>query len=117
MKRLDAKYSHIESSVGVEKFSKRAFGNIAAAGESDVWMKRALLGFKTRLERGFLHALVNLEEMRMTGADSDPDDFRRTFRGKFSETENRKEKCFELDRAEFFAQPKINIFRHAFEKA
>ena len=36
-------------------------------------------------QRGFLHAFVHLEKMRMSATDADPNDFRRAFRRKCAE--------------------------------
>jgi len=67
-------------------------------------------------EGSFLHAFVELKQVRMTRADTDPDNFRRTFRWKFSKAFDREKERAELDRAEFFAQGKIDIFRHIGEE-
>jgi len=52
-------------------------------------MKRSQIGFESRPDRGFLHAFMQLEKMRMTGADADPKNVRRAFAGKLSEAKNR----------------------------
>ncbi len=91
--------------------------DVAASGQRDVRMKRAKLGFQATLECGFLHAFVKLKQMWMPGADTDPDNLRRTFGRKFAQTDDRKKEGFELDRAEFFSQARIDIFRHTLEKA
>ncbi len=44
-------------------------------------MPGAKLRFDADGQRGFLHALVNLEQMRVRFADADPDNFRRAFEG------------------------------------
>jgi len=79
-------------------------------------MPGAQVCFRPDGESGFLHALVELKQMRMTRADANPNDFRRTFRWKFAEAFDREKERAELDRAEFFAQGKIDIFRHIGEE-
>ena len=69
------------------------------------------IGFESDGKRCVLHAFVELKQMRMTRADADPKNFRRTFRRKFAEAFDREKKRAELDRAEFFAKGKIDIFR------
>jgi len=50
-----------------------------ATRDRDVRMPRPKLRFDADGQRGFLHALVNLEQMRVRFADADPDNFRRAF--------------------------------------
>jgi len=79
--------------------------------ERDVRMPRTQIGFEPNGQRCILSALVKLKEMRMAFSDSDPDDFRRTFRWKRPDALDRKKKCAELDYAQFFAQRHIDTFR------
>src|SRR5713101_4029375 len=55
--------------------------------------------------------------MRMPAPDADPNNFRRTFRRKCSYAYDRQKKGAENNRAEFFAQRKIDIFRNVAEEA
>ncbi len=80
-----------------KKWPHRFRGNIAAAREGDVRMKRAQIGFEPCVERGFLHAFVQLEKMRMPGADADPNDARPAFARKCAEAGNGKEERFPRD--------------------
>src|SRR6516162_9870995 len=67
-------------------------------------------------ERGFLHAFVDLKQMRVRFADTDPDNLRSTFCRKGSDTSNRQKERAELDRSKFFTQREINILRHIGEE-
>jgi len=60
-------------------------------------------GLDSDRERGFLDAFVKLKQMRMAGAGADPDYFHQSFRRKSANAFQRKEKCAELNRIEFFA--------------
>ena len=78
-------------------------------------MERPQIGLEPRGEDGFLDALVELEQMRMAGADADPKNVRPTFAGKLSEAGNRKKECFPRDCAEIFSSF-LNIARNVPEK-
>lgn len=54
-------------------------GDILATGESYVRMPRAKIRFKAGAEGGVAHFLVQLEKMRMTTPDTDPENFWITF--------------------------------------
>lgn len=58
----------------------------------------------------FLHALVKLKQMRMAGANPDPDYFDHSFRWESAKAFHRQEKAAELDCAEFFAQYPLVLF-------
>jgi hypothetical protein len=75
-------------------------------------MPRFKLWFEPGSERGFLHALVNLEQMRMRLPDADPDNFWSAFCGKASDANNGQKEGAKLDRAEFFTQHEIDVVRH-----
>ena len=79
MERVDTDHSSIELSIQLQEFPERLSGDIAATRHRDVRMPGAKLRFDTDGQRGFLHALVNLEQMRVRFADADPDNFRRAF--------------------------------------
>lgn len=72
--------------------------------------------FESDLERRFLDAFVKLEQVRMTCADADPDDFHNSFRRKCSNPFHRQKKRAKLDPAEFFLQRKFDSLRHVREK-
>lgn len=63
-------------------------------------MERSQIGLESRSECGFLHALMQLEKMWMTGADPDPKNVRQAFAGKLSEARNRKKECLPRESAE-----------------
>lgn len=73
--------------------------------------------FETHGKRRFLHPLVYLEEMRMPGANADPDNFQRAVCRKSSRAGNRQNKRPKLNRAQFLAQRRIDILRHLAKKA
>src|SRR6266540_6880357 len=102
MEILDPDHSCIELGIRMQKLSKRLGGHVAAARDRNVRMPGAKLWFEPGSERGFLHALVNLEQMRMRLPDGDPDNFRGAFCGKDSNANNGQKEGAELDRAEFF---------------
>src|SRR6266480_2929664 len=80
-------------------------------------MKWAEFRFQAALKRSFLHAFVKLKKMWMPGTDADPDNFGMTFRWEFSEADKRQKERLELDRAQFFAQAKLDLFGHLIEKS
>jgi hypothetical protein len=55
--------------------------------------------------------------MGVAGANSDPNDVGAASGGKSSKADHWQEKALELDRGQFVAQPKIDIFGHAIEEA
>ena len=61
MERLDTDHSSVELDIGLQEFAERLSGDIAATRHRDVRMPGAKLRFDTGGQRGFLHALVNLE--------------------------------------------------------
>ena len=79
MERVDADHSSVELGIRLQEFPERLSGDIAATRECDMRMPRTKLRFDTDGQRRFLHALVNLEQMRVRFADADPDNFRRAF--------------------------------------
>src|SRR5689334_17127338 len=72
-------------------------------------MERSQVGFEPDGEDCFLDALVQLEQMRMTGADADPDYFRPAFSGERSEADERQEKRFPGNGSEFFRKRFLNF--------
>ena len=112
MEILDPDHSCIELGIRVQKFSERLRGHVAAARNRNMRMPRSELWFEPGSKRGFLHALVNLKQMRMRLPDADPDNFRSALCGKGSDANNRQKEGAELDRAEFFPQRKIDVIRH-----
>ena len=111
VKRFDAKHSGVEFGIRLQEFSKRAARDIATTREGDMRVPGTQIGFEPDSQRRILHAFVKLEEMRMTFPNADPNDFRRTFRRKRPDAFDGKKKCAKLDRAQFFAQRKIDTFR------
>ena len=116
MKCVNPKHSGIESDIRFQKFSKHAAMSAATARERNVWMPRSQIGGETDSERRVLDAFVKLKKMRMACANADPDNFRRTFGGKCSDSFDRQKESVKLNRLEFFAQCKVDILRHVGEK-
>ena len=112
MEILDPDHSGIELGIRLQKLSERLGGHVAAACDRNVRMPRFKLWFEPGSERGFLHALVNLEQMWMRLPDADPDNFRSAFCGKGSDANNGQKEGAKLDRAEFFPQRKLDVIRH-----
>ena len=79
MERVDANHSSVELGIRLQEFAESLNGDIAATRHRDVRMPGAKLRFDADGQRGFLHALVNLEQMRVCFAEADPDNFRRPF--------------------------------------
>jgi len=112
MEILDADHSCVELGIRLQKFPERLRGHVAAARDRNVRVPRSKLWLEPGSERGFLHALVNLKQVRMRLPDADPDNFRSAFCRKCPDANNRQKECAELDRAEFFPQPEIDVARH-----
>ena len=110
-------HSGIERGVRAEKRSDGFGGNVTATGEGDVWMKRPQLGLEPRVERGFLHAFVQLKKMRMPGADPNPKNVRAPFTGKSAEAGNGKEERFPRDGFQILLERLFHIARNVAEKA
>lgn len=73
--------------------------------------------FESCGEDGFLHAFVDQEKLRMTGADTCPNDARFATGGESSETGDRKEERLVLHQRQLFAQSGLVILRERAEKA
>ena len=67
-------------------------------------MPRAKIRFEASGEGGVSHAFVQLKEMRMSPADTDPDDLRPAFPWKSSDLAQRQEESREMDAGETGAQ-------------
>ena len=116
MKCFDPNHSSVEPGIRLQEFPERLSGNIAAARNGDVRMPRTKFRLETSSERGFLHSLVNLKQVRVRLADADPDNFWRSFCGKCSDPNNRQKERAKLNCAEFFVQRKTDIVRHITEE-
>jgi hypothetical protein len=112
MKSLDVNHSCIKLGVRLQKLSKRLRGNILATRNGDVRMPGTKLRLEAGGERGFLHTLVNLKQVRVRLTDTDPNNFRRAFCRKHSHANYWQKERAELDCAEFFAQRTIHFVRN-----
>jgi hypothetical protein len=112
MEIVDPDHSCVALGIRLQKLSERLGGHVAAARNRNVRMPRFKLRFEPGGKRGFLHALVNLEQMWMRLPNADPDNFRSALYGKGSDANNGQKEGAELDRAEFFPQRKIDFVRH-----
>src|SRR2546421_713493 len=115
MKRFDPNHSSVEPGIRLQEFPERLSGDIPAARECNMRMPRTKFRLETSSERGFLHSLVNLKQVWVRLADADPDNFRHAVCRERSDANNRQKEGAELDRAEFFAQRRIDIVWHIIE--
>ena len=116
MKCFDPNHSSVEPSIRLQEFPERLSGDIPAARECNMRMPRTKFRLETSSERGFLHSLVNLKQVRVRLADADPDNFRHAVCRERSDANNRQKEGAELDRAEFFAQRRIDIVWNIIEE-
>src|SRR5947209_1895510 len=79
MKCVNTDHSRIEILVRLQKFPQRLRGDFAAARNRNVRMPGTKLRLQSSDERRFLDALVDLEQMRVRLADTDPNNFRSAF--------------------------------------
>jgi len=117
MERFHANHPSIQIFIRLQKLSEGLCRNITAARNGDVRMPGTKLRLNADRERGFLHALVNLKEMRVRFPDADPDNFWRAFRRECSHSGHRQKECAKLDGAEFLAQRRIDIVWNIIEEA
>jgi len=116
MKCVDADHSGIKLGIRLQKLPQRLRGHIPATRDGDVRMPGTQIRFQPSGERGFLHAFVDLKQMRVRLADADPNNLRRAFWRKRADAGDREKKCAKLNPTEFFAQHKINCFWNVAEK-
>ena len=116
MERLDADHSGIELGIRLQKLSKRLRRNTPATRNGYVWMPGTKLRLEPDSERGLLHALVNLKQVRVRLTDANPDNSRRTLGRKRSYANNGQKEGAELDCVEFFSQRKISFIRNFSEE-
>ncbi len=112
MKCFDPNHSSVEPSIRLQEFPERLSGNIAAARNGDVRMPRTKFRLETSSERGFLHSLVNLKQVRVRLADADPDNFRSALCRERSDANNGQKEGAEFNYAEFFSQREIDFIRN-----
>src|SRR5687767_12100246 len=79
-------------------------------------MKRSQLGLEPGVERGFLHAFVQLEKVRMPGPNADPNNVRTALAGKRAETGNGKEERLPFDGVQIFLERLFGLRRNVAEK-
>src|SRR4051812_19312836 len=79
-------------------------------------MERAQVGFEARREKSFLDAFVELKQMRMAAAHTDPDYFRPAFGWKSSDTDERQEKRFPRNGSEFLRKCLLSFGRDISKK-
>ena len=112
MKCFDPNHSSVEPSIRLQEFPERLSGNIAAARNGDVRMPWTKFRLETSSERGFLHSLVNLKQVRVRLADADPDNFRSALCRERSDANNGQKEGAEFNYAEFFSQREIDFIRN-----
>src|SRR4029077_7131352 len=94
-----------------QKFSKRLHRNIPATRNGYVWMPGTKFRFETDSERGLLHALVNLKQVRVRLIDANPNNFRHTFCRKRSDANNGQKESAKLAHHKFFSAGKVGFIR------
>jgi hypothetical protein len=117
MKRLDANYSCIEISIRLQKISQRLRRNIPAARNRDMRMPWTKLHLQAGGERGFMHALMDLKQMRVRLANADPNNFWSAFRRESSDPDDGQKKRAELDCIEFLPQHRIAVLWNIAEES
>jgi hypothetical protein len=117
MKCLNTDHSRVKRLIRPQKFSQRLRCNISAARNRDMRMPGTKLRLQSNGERGFMDALVDLEQMRVRLANTDPDDFRSAFCRERSDAHNRQKKRAKLNCIESFAQREINFVGNTAEES
>ena len=112
MKCFDPNHSSVEPGIRLQEFPERLSGDIPAARECNMRMPRTKFRLETSSERGFLHSLVNLKQVRVRLADADPDNFRSTLCRERSDANNGQKEGAEFNYAEFFSQREIDFIRN-----
>ena len=85
---------------------------IATARKRDMRMPGAQIGFDSGGQRCILHPFVKLKKMWMTFPNANPNDFHVTLGRKCADAFDRQKKSAKFNRAQFFTQRKIDIFRY-----
>src|SRR5437879_11804906 len=85
---------------------------IATARERDMRMPGAQIGFDSGGQCCILHPFMKLKKMWMTFPNANPNDFHVTLGRKREDPFDRQKKSAKFNRAQFFAQRKLDIFRH-----
>ena len=111
MEVLDVDQSGIELGIRLQKLSERLRGHIAATRERNVRMPGAKLRVEASSQRGLLHPLLNLKQVRVRLPDANPDNFRRTLSRKRSDANDGQKEGAKLDHAKFFSQGEIGFIR------
>lgn len=109
---LHVDHSHIKIDIRLQEFSHRLRRDIATTRERDVRMPRTQIRVEANGEGRVAHPLVQLKKVRMPVTDADPDNLGCAFRRECSDAGYRQKKSAEMNRAEFFAEFCIDIFRH-----
>ena len=112
MKCFDPNHSSVEPGIRLQEFPERLSGDIPAARECNMRMPRTKFRLETSSERGFLHSLVNLKQVRVRLADADPDNFRSALCRERSDANNGQKEGAEFNYAEFFSQREIDFIRN-----
>ena len=112
MKCFDPNHSSVEPGIRLREFPERLSGDIPAARECNMRMPRTKFRLETSSERGFLHSLVNLKQVRVRLADADPDNFRSALCRERSDANNGQKEGAEFNYAEFFSQREIDFIRN-----
>ena len=117
MERIDRDKSAIEGGARSQERPDRFPRHILAAGERKVRMPGAKIRLNARGQRGVRHAFVQLEKMRMTVTNAEPNDPRAAFRREGSNPVEREEKAREPNREQLGVQSLLRFCRHIPEES
>ena len=117
MKGIDPHQTAIEASMRTQKVAERLVGDILATRQGDMRVPRSQVGIEARREGGVGHALVELKEMRMPLADTDPDDFWPALRRESSNLAQWQEEGADMDVCETNPQFLFRFGLHAAEES
>jgi hypothetical protein len=106
----------IESGVHAEERSDHLGRDVVTTREREVRMPRAKIWLEGSGERGVGHAFVQLEQVRMSVTDTEPDNFRAAFGGEGSDPVERKKKARESNREQLAAQLLLSFGCHISDK-
>ena len=102
MKRFDSKHAGLEIRVFLQESLHGCSGNAACSRNGEMWPPSPFLDRQIAGERGFVNALVQLKQVRMRLANSDPKDLRLTSARKCSEAGDWQEKGAKTNGGQLF---------------
>ncbi len=109
--------TRVEIGVCFQKWPHCLHGDILAASERDMRMPGAKIRLQPGNERGVLHTFMQLKEMRVRFADTDPNYFWPALGRKNSNPGDREKKWSDSNRGERLAEFRLGIGIHIAKKA